>query len=96
VERLSAQATLDDAHFKQLTALRNFLTHRGTPARLHSLSTGEQDIPSAIPSNLADLASRWRYDFHLSPQCLVPYKVWLENSLAELIRAASAFTSTRL
>jgi len=63
---------------------------------MHFFGASGPDTPSAIPSNLADLASGWRYDLQLSPQCLVPYKIWLENSLDQLIKAASALTSSRL
>jgi hypothetical protein len=88
--------TLDDAQYGQLSDLRNVLAHRGTPLRAHFLSTSGPDTHSAIPSNLADLASTWRYDFQLSSQCLVPYKIWLENSVHQLMKSAAAFTSTRL
>jgi hypothetical protein len=88
---------LNAARFKQLWDFRNFLAHRGTPPRMHHFaSTTGPDIPSAIPSNLVALASGWHYNLELSPQCLVPYKIWLEDSLHQLIKAASAFVSTRL
>jgi len=90
------QETLSAAQFHQLSDIRNFLAHRGTPPRMHFASTTGPDIPSAIPSNLVALASGWRYNLELSPQCLVPYKIWLEDSLHQLIKAASAFVSTRL
>jgi hypothetical protein len=90
------RAILEGAEYKQVTALRNFLAHRGTPTRFHSFGTSGQDIPSAIPGNLADLASNWRYDLQLSPRCLDPYRVWLEDSIHELIKAAADFVSSRL
>jgi hypothetical protein len=90
------RAKLDDAKYKELTALRNFLAHRGTPARLHSFSATGPDTPSAVPTNLTDLASNWRYDLPLEPRCLEPYKFWLESSLDGLIKAAAGFVSSHL
>ncbi|MGH7373949.1 MAG: hypothetical protein ACREJY_06960 [Candidatus Rokuibacteriota bacterium] len=89
-------ARLTDLQYGHLNDLRNVLAHRGTPPRMTFLSTTGPDRPSAIPSNLADLASGWRYDLHLSPQCLSPFKGWLENSLHQLVTSASVFVSARL
>jgi hypothetical protein len=88
-------ACLSAPEYAQLNDLRNVLGHRGTPPRLHLLSTGT-DQPSAIPSNVADLASRWRYDFPLKPGCLDSYTIWLQRSVRELIIAAASFASARL
>jgi hypothetical protein len=90
------RAVLGDPEYKQLRDLRNVLAHRGTPPRMHFFRTSGPDTPSAIPSNLADLASTWRYNLQLNPQCLVPYRTWLEGSLDRLIKAAFGFTSTHL
>jgi hypothetical protein len=90
------RAVLGDPEYEQLRDLRNVLAHRGTPPRMHFFSSSGPGIPSAIPSNLADLASTWRYDLQLNPQCLVPYRTWLEGSLDRLIKAAFGFTSTHL
>jgi hypothetical protein len=76
--------------------LRNVLSHRGTPPRQHFLSAGGPDIPSAIPSNLADLATEWRYDFSLGAGCVEPYTTWLEHWISTLIMAAADFTAARI
>jgi hypothetical protein len=91
------RATVDNDRFRLLWDVRRVLLHRaGAPPRAHFLNISGPDAPSTIPGNLADLASAWRYDFELSPHCLDPYKVWLEESLGHLIKTAAAFTSTHL
>jgi hypothetical protein len=91
------QRCLASAEYATMAELRNVLVHRGTPPRQHFLRTCGSDTPSAIPSNLAHLASDWRYDFHhLAAECLEPYTTWLEQSVRALVIDAEAFTARRL
>jgi hypothetical protein len=87
---------LSSHEFKQLSDLRNVLAHRGTPPRQHFLGTGNTDTPSAIPGNLVDPASGWRYDFPLDPRCLDPYQTFLDKTLSQLVIEASRFVNARL
>lgn len=87
---------LSSDEFKQLSDLRNVLAHRGTPPRKHFFGTGNTDKPSAIPGNLVDLASGWRYDFSLDPRCLDPYQAFLDKTLSQLVIEASRFVNTKL
>lgn len=84
------------SEYSRLTELRSVLVHRGTPPRMTFFSTSGPDRPSAIPSNLAALASQWSYDLHLQPQCLEPYAQWLESSIRDLVVEASVFSAARL
>jgi hypothetical protein len=89
------QRCLSSPEYATLTQLRDVLAHRGTPPRQHFLSTSGPDRPSAIPSNLSDLAASWRYDLELNAGCLEPYRVWLENSVRTLVIGAAGFAATR-
>lgn len=90
------QSCLASPEYATLTDLRNVLAHRGTPPRQHFLSTSGPDTPSAIPANLGDLASNWRYDIELNAHCLDPYRAWLENSLRKMVIETAIFTAARL
>lgn len=86
---------LSSAEYKTLKQLRDVLAHRGTPPRQDFFSTSGPDRPSAIPSNLSDLAASWRYDLELNAGCLEPYRVWLEDSARTLVIGAASFTAIR-
>lgn len=89
------EVCLSSREYEQLRDLRNVLAHRGTPPRKHFLGTRNTDTPSAIPANLIDLASRWRYDFSLDPRCLDPYLAFLNKTLSQLVVEASRFVNAR-
>ena len=86
---------LASSEFDNLLILRNVLAHRGTPPRLHSLGNNA-DTPSAIPGNLADLASSWQYTFELTPECLNIYIDFLDHTIAKLIIEAASFAKKKL
>jgi hypothetical protein len=89
------QHCLSSPEYATLTQLRNVLAHRGTPPRQHFMSTSGPDRPSAIPSNLSDLAASWRYDLELNAGCLEPYRAWLDDSVRTLVIGAASFTAIR-
>jgi len=89
-------SVLTAGEYSQLVQIRNVMAHRGTPPRQHFLSTSGPDTPSAIPSNLADPASAWQYDLHLSPSSLDPLVEWVKRAVADLVAAAGEFARSRL
>lgn len=90
------EVCLSSHEFAQLTDMRNVFTHRGTPPRQHFFGTRDTETPSAIPGNQVDLASGWRYDFCLDPECLDPYQLFLAKMLRQLVVEASGFARARL
>ena len=80
--------------FSKVADLRRVLFHRGTLPRSIRLSLGGPDIDvDAIPSNPADPAEQWRYDFYLEPEMLDGSLAWCDNAAAETIDALDEFTT---
>jgi len=89
------QRCLSSPEYTTLKELRNVLAHRGTPPRQTFFSTSGPDRPSAITSNLSDLATNWRYDLELNAGCLEPNRVWSEDSVRTLVIGAASFATIR-
>ena len=80
--------------FREIENLRRVLFHRGTLPRMIFLSAGSsQTSPDAIPSNPADPADQWRYDFDVTPGMVDGKLAWCDDTAAELITALEEFTT---
>lgn len=90
------QHCLSSGEYTTIIDIRNVLAHWGTPPRQHFLSTIGPEIPSAIPGNLTELASDWRYDVTLEARWLEPYRSWLEHAVRTLVMEAANFTAAHL
>ena len=59
-----------------------------------SLSVGGgPTTPDAIPSNPADPADQWRYNFEVTPAMVDSKLAWCDDTIAELITALEATTT---
>jgi hypothetical protein len=93
LDRRNAQAPLtlalgrviDSNEYSAWADVRNALTHRATPGRHHTVSTGDHD-PEPMP---------WGA-IHLDEQTTTLRRAWLATTLSELLSAAEVFASEHL
>jgi hypothetical protein len=50
------------------------------------------DTVSAMPIDMKQRASDWRYEIFLNAGCLDPYRAWLDASIRVLVIAAAEFS----
>lgn len=102
--RLTAEVTRVAAS-RQLQALkefRDYLAHRGTTPRMHTVMMGPDrrvnmsDVLSATTTiNPKDLPSSWRSTLELTPSMTAKPRAWLGITVAELLRATHRFLVER-
>ena len=85
------ETVVNAPEYEQLKVFRDVLSHRGTPPRMHSLST-ERDVTATIPTNLKDLAKNWNYDTDLSSMRVT--EVWMRTRVCELVKLVDRFTQS--
>lgn len=81
---------LASKEFTQLSTMRNFLSHRGSPPR-HPKYGGSPRIQSHLPGNPAELSSNWVFDWTVDASTTHTFYVWFEAVSERLLKAALKF-----
>lgn len=89
------QICLSATKFSQLQNLRNVLTHRGIPPRHFDIG-GETDGKIYLPINPEDPSNQWVFDFEINERTTSNIKIWLTDTLCNLLIAARKFCEERL
>ena|SRR5437867_894183 len=95
----SLSSLLAASEFKDLTDLRNVLSHRGTLPRSFFLSVGGGPAAKTgayVPSNPKSLSSDWVFDRAVDKRLTQSLRDWLGVSLADLLPATSDFADSYL
>jgi hypothetical protein len=91
-------AVLKSTEFMRLSDLRNVLSHRGTPPRMHYASVGAMtsNRADAIPENLKDLPSNWIYAREVTESLIADLNDWRRIATRDLVSALHGFTGTHI
>lgn len=86
---------IKDPIYRRMKAIRDVLTHRGTPPRKFYVG-GDRNGLTTMPDNIKAPSDQWQFDFLVDAHTTASCREWLSLTLKGLIEAVDDFCNQKI